>query len=130
MSEARFDLWLLLDAQVHFEAYRTLSERGIQAIHVGEEGIAGESARTLLELAIEDDCILVTGNYADFSRLAEAYRSRGRSFPGILFLPADPEHADAASQAAAIEAWLETGHGEEREEKGERPLRDRCEWLG
>jgi len=96
-----------------------LESRGIRAIHAAEEELATADARGLLESAIEDECLLVTRNYADLSDLAAAYRHVGREFPGVLFLPSDS--LDPAAQADRIAAWLEAG--------GAESAVNRCEWL-
>ena len=96
-----------------------LESRGIRAIHAAEEELATADARGLLESAIEDDCVLVTRNYADLSDLAAAYRHAGRDFPGVLFLGSDP--LAPAAQADRIAAWLEAG--------GAEGAANRCEWL-
>lgn len=83
------------------------------------EDLATADARRLLDAAIEDECLLVTRNYVDYSDLAEAYRHRGRSFPGVLFLPPTP--GPAFEEARAISAWLASGAVE--------GARDRCVWL-
>lgn len=112
-------IWLLLDRTVPVALRMALEGEGVRAIHAGEEELATADARRLLESAIEDECLLVTRNYGDFTRLAEAFRHAGRSFPGIVFLPPDP--ARPAECAAAIREWLEAG--------GAREARDTCAWL-
>jgi len=96
-----------------------LESRGIRAIHAAEEDLATADARGLLESAIEDECLLVTRNYADMSDLAAAYRHAGRDFPGVLFLPPDP--LAPAAQADRIAAWLAAG--------GAESATNSCEWL-
>ncbi len=113
-------MWLLLDRTVPLELRVALEAEGVRAIHAGEEELATADSRRLLESAIEDECLLVTRNYGDFTRLGEAFGHAGRSFPGILFLPADP--APPPEAAAGIRAWLEAG--------GPSRARDRCVWLG
>lgn len=105
---------MALDLRVELEA------RGIRAIHAAEEELATADSRRLLESAIEDECLLVTRNYGDFSDLAAAYRHVGRDFPGVLFLPPDP--IAPAALAERIAEWLRTG--------GAEVVANRCEWLG
>lgn len=114
-------VWLLFDSTIHYETYRTLSDRGVSCIHAGEEGLAASDAMRLLESAIEDECVLVSRNYADLARLADALRRESRTFPGILFLGAELEAWDVEAQADAIERWVaETTPGANR---------DQCSWL-
>lgn len=61
----------------------------------------------MLECAIEDECLIVTRNYADFSDIAAAFRHAGREFPGILFMPF--EAGTPAQQAGRIVEWLAEG---------------------
>lgn len=96
-----------------------LEDEGVRAIHAGEEELATADSRRLLESAIDDECLLVTRNYADFTRLAEAFRQAGRTFPGIVFLP--PDETAVESLADRMRAWLESG--------GPREARDTCAWL-
>lgn len=112
-------IWLLLDRTVPHPLREALEAEGVRAIHAGEEELATADARRLLESAIEDECLLVTRNYADFTRLGEAFGYAGRSFPGVLFLPATS--APVTETAAAIRAWLDAG--------GPGRARDRCVWL-
>jgi len=113
-------IWLLLDRTVPPVLCDALERRGIRALHVGaERELACADARLLLESAIEDECLLVTRNYADFTRLATAFRHAGRSFPGILFLP--PGETAIEPSADRIRDWLEAG--------GAREAEGRCAWL-
>lgn len=114
-------LWLMFDSTIHFETYRALARRGISCIHAGEEGLAGSDAQRLLESAIEDECVLVSRNCADFARLAEAFRRQSRPFPGILLIGDELDAWDVEAQADAIEGWVAgtTSEGS----------RNRCSWL-
>jgi hypothetical protein len=98
-----------------------LEARGVRAIHAGEEEFAAADARTLLESAIEDECLLVTRNYSDFTDLAAAFLHAGRDFPGILFVPALRGAADPAGTALDIVRWVEAG--------GVETAHNACRWL-
>ena len=110
--------WLLLDRTLPTALVTELESRGVRAIHAADEGLATLDARALLDAAIEDECLLVTRNYADYTALADAYRHAGRTFPGILFVD---EMVDATGCATAIASRLETG------DVGD--LEGECRWV-
>jgi predicted nuclease of predicted toxin-antitoxin system len=114
-------VWLMFDSTIHYETYRTLANRGISCIHAGEEGLADSDAMRLLESAIEDECILVSRNYADFARLADALRRESRAFPGILLVGEELNAWDVEAEADAIEGWVAETTPEAN--------RDKCLWL-
>ena len=97
--------WLLLDRTLPPSLRTELETRGVRAIHAAEESLGTLDARGLLDAAIEDECLLVTRNYADYAALSRAYRHAGRTFPGILFIDRD---ADDAGSADAIAAWVKS----------------------
>jgi hypothetical protein len=111
----------MFDSTIHYETYRTLSDRGISCIHAGEEGLADSDALTLLENAIEDECVLVSRNYADLARLADVLRRESRAFPGILLVGQELNAWDIEAEADAIERWVAETTPEEN--------RDKCLWL-
>ena len=99
-----------------------MEAQGVRAIHASEEELASGDAGTLLESAIEDECLLVTRNYADFTDLATAFRHAGRDFPGILFAPAESAGGQSHSWLAVeIARWV-NGVGVEA-------ARNACTWL-
>lgn len=114
-------VWLMFDTTIHYETYRDLSARGVDCIHAGEEGLSEADALALLESAIEDGCILVSRNYADFTRLADAFRQQSRAFPGVLLLGDEFPAWDSGLQADAIQRWLTTADPSDHE--------GRCSWL-
>ena len=65
-------MWLLLDVDFPYPAFTRLRAKGVKVLHAGDEGLAAYDDRQLLEYAREDDCLIVTRNYAGFARLAEA----------------------------------------------------------
>jgi hypothetical protein len=97
--------WLLLDVGFPVAAYEELERAGVPVVHAGIEGLAGEGPQQLLEYAIADGCVIVTRNYADFSRLSEAYAGAGRTFPGVLFVPPGLDPSDTVAHARAVEDW-------------------------
>ncbi|MGH7540216.1 MAG: hypothetical protein ACRELC_04380 [Gemmatimonadota bacterium] len=100
-------MWLLLDPTIHQGVCGELESRGVRCIHAGIEGLGAADPVLLLQAAVEDECALVTRNYHDFARLAEAYRAAGRRVPLLLFLAPEVPTGDVRAQAAAIETWLE-----------------------
>jgi predicted nuclease of predicted toxin-antitoxin system len=112
-------IWLLLDRTASPALQSELEALGVRSIHASVEELATADARRLLDAAIEDECLIVTRNYADFTDLASAYRHGGREFPGILFLPENGR--EPFEQARAISAWLQTGAAES--------ARNKCVWL-
>lgn len=114
---------LLFDVHVHHGAYRRLREAGLDVAHAGEVGLAEADDAELLRAAAEDGRVVVTRNYRDFARLAEALAERGEPFPGVLFLsPAIPP-SDPAAHVRAIRQWFE--------EAGEtNPVQNTVGWVG
>lgn len=103
MSEAP---WLLLDSHFHYGAYQTLARSGVQVVHVGEEGLASATAEQLIELALDDESVIVTRNALDFQRLALVHARDGRPFPEVLVVSDSIRPDDAAAHVAAIQGWL------------------------
>lgn len=121
-------MWLLLDTTIHAGLQPALEARGVRCVHAGLEGLGGADERRLLQAALEDECVLVTRNYAGFTELAEAYRAVGRSVPPLLFVSSGsmaPAEAAAGerieAQADAIAAWLEA--------ERPRPASGRIAWV-
>lgn len=99
-------MWLLLDTTIHPDLQPALEARGARCVHAGLEGLGAAGATRLLQAALEDECVLVTRNYAGFTELATAYRAAGRRVPPVLFV--SPELATRIdAQADAIAGWLE-----------------------
>ena len=94
----------MIDRTLPIDLIESLAARGIRSIHAAEEEFATAGAKTLLECAIEDECLLLTRNYGDFSDLAAAFVHAGRDFPGILFAPNEPTVVDEL--ADLIESWI------------------------
>lgn len=95
----------LLDENVDRRAAAALVQRGLDAVHAVDAGLAGASDVAVFEWAIRHERLLVTRDYRDFSYLAVALVRTRRSFPGILFLsPAVPQ-GDAGAIARAVDSW-------------------------
>lgn len=118
-EEPRF----LFDEMVHVAACDALRRRGVDAVHALRVSDDLGTDRDVLELARRQGRIVVTRNYQDFVPLARAYRRRGRSFPGVLFLPTSLPQGDAGAHVRAIEAWIERHGGSGS------PIRDGVGWV-
>lgn len=114
-------IWLLLDTTVHPALQPALESRGVRCVHAGLEGLGAADAARLLQAALEDECLLVTRDYAGFTELATAYRAAGRGVPPLLFIAPDLAGRIEA-QAEAVAAWLES--------EEPRPGSGRIAWLG
>lgn len=117
------DLRFLFDEMVHVGASEELRRRGVDVVHALRVEEELPTDRDLLEFARERGRIVVTRNYGDFAVLARAYARRGRSFPGVLFLPTSLPQADAGAHVRAIEAWIDEHAG------GELAVRDGFGWV-
>ncbi len=93
-------------------AARELVARGIDVVHVDDVDLRGRPDDAVLRRAIADGRIVVTRNYADFAKLAEAAAVAGLRFPGILFLPRSLAPDAVGAHVRAIESWVtETSAG-------------------
>ncbi len=113
----------LFDEMVHVGACEELRRRGVDVVHALRVDEPLPTDREVLELAREQGRVVVTRNYGDFRVLARAYARRGRSFPGVLFLPTSLPQADVGAHVRAIEAWIDEHAG------GELPIRDGFGWV-
>lgn len=88
--------------------------------HAGDVGLARADDLELLRTAAGEDRVVVTRNYRDFARLAEALVERGEAVPGVLFLsPAIPP----SDPVEALRRWSE--------EAGEHnPVENTVGWVG
>lgn len=116
-------LRFLFDEMVHVGACEELRRRGVDVLHALRVDEEVGTDRDVLELAREQGRIVVTRNYRDFAMLARAYARRGRSFPGVLFLPTSLSQADVGAHVRAIESWIDEHAG------GELPIRDSFGWV-
>jgi predicted nuclease of predicted toxin-antitoxin system len=63
---------LLIDENLSPSVALTLCQEGIDAVHVRDRGMNGASDAQVLELAFQEDRILVTSNVDDFVKLVRA----------------------------------------------------------
>ena len=97
---------ILLDENVHAGVTAALVARGIDVVHAVDAGLAEASDVAVFDWAIVQGRVVVTRDYADFSRLAEVARRHGRSFPGVLLVSPALRHDDVGGIAAGIEAFV------------------------
>ncbi len=79
--------------------------------HVRDVGLGRAGDDEVVAYACRYGRIVVTRNYADFVRLLEAYRSRDRLSPGVLFLSPSLPQRDAGAHVRALLAWMESAAG-------------------
>jgi predicted nuclease of predicted toxin-antitoxin system len=83
LGDRRYQVKLLLDEQLSPGVAQRLREcESIDGVHIRDRSRLGSTDREVLELAFEDDRVLVTGNVTDFLRLARAREIHG----GIVLL--------------------------------------------
>lgn len=63
---------LLLDENLSARVALDLRSEGHDVVHIRERGALGRSDQQVLDLAFEEDRVLVTANVADFQKLAGA----------------------------------------------------------
>ena len=124
-------LRFLFDEHVNKPACHALQERGVDVVHVLDVGLSGSPDSEVLARAAAESRIVVTRNYRDFARLAEAYRAHGRHFPGILFLPAPMAQWDVGAHVRAVGAWIaaETARNPDIVRDGRSSVADGFGWL-
>ena len=101
---------LLLDENIDRRVAVALAEHGIDAVdavHAVDAGLAGAADVALFDWAIAEGRVLLTRDYADFSRLAKAAERAGRSFPGVLFFSRTLARAGVGAAAAAVARYVE-----------------------
>ena len=97
---------ILLDENVHAGVTAALVARGIDVVHAVDAGLAEAPDIAVFDWAIAQGRVVVTHDYADFSRLAEVAQRQGRSFPGVLLLSRALRPGDVGASAAGIERFV------------------------
>ena len=75
---------LLLDEMYPPGPAESLRAAKIEAVTLGELGLAGRSDVDLFAAAAADGYVLLTENVADFTRIAADHLAAGRRSPGVL----------------------------------------------
>ena len=97
---------LLLDENVDRRVAAALVARGLDVVHALDAGLAEAPDVAVFDWAIAQGRVVVTRDYADFSRLAEVAQRQGRSFPGVLLLSRALRPGDVGASAAGIERFV------------------------
>lgn len=115
----------VFDQHVNARALRELRERGVDAVHAAEVGLADADDAAIFNWALREGRIIVTRNYRDFAPLVTASGRRGQAFPGVLFYPTSIHGSDVGAHVRALERWIENARGQ-----GGSTVRNSYEWLG
>ena len=75
---------LLLDEMYSAALAEQLRTADVEAVTVGELGLAGRSDPDLFATAVEQGYTLLTENVADFARIAAEHLTAGLHHPGVL----------------------------------------------
>jgi len=78
---------LLLDENVSYHLAHALRERDWDVLHIKDIGMRSAKDPAVLDLAVRSKRIVLTSDFADYSRLDQIYREESRPHPGILLLP-------------------------------------------
>jgi hypothetical protein len=96
----------LLDENVHLGVGEGLRRLGIEAVHVRDRGLLSCPDEQVLNAAIRERRILVTGDIRDFVRLAQFTSTQAIRFPGVLLVPSTFPARDPALLIQAIQDWI------------------------
>jgi len=99
-------LRILLDENMDRRVAAALANRGIDAVHVLDIGLASASDVAVFDWAIGQDRVIVTRDYPDFSHLASVAQRLGRSFPGVLLVSRALRPGNAGAIAAGVERFV------------------------
>lgn len=111
------------DENVNGIVIAALRDRGIDAVHVVEEGLAGMPDAEIMAVAIDDERIVITRDYADFGALVDLYIQWDIAFPGVLFISPSIPHGESGILLHAIENWIELC------KSGQRSVHNTAGWL-
>lgn len=99
----------LVDEQLSSLIASRLRESGYDVIAVTERGdLVGSNDRIVLEVASAEGRAVITNNVKDFRPLAAERLAKGRTHPGLIFVPSKRTRTRAAvaTLATAIEKVL------------------------
>lgn len=97
----------LLDENVDRRVAVALAGQGLDAVHAVDAGVAGATDVAVFDRAIAGGRVVLTRDYADFSRLAKAAELAGRSFPGVIFLSGRLARLGVGAVAGAVARYVE-----------------------
>ena len=99
---------LLLDAHVSGKKIgKALKDRGHDVLNADDPALEGWGDPDLLDLAAEQQRILVTANVKDFWPLAQEWAAKGRSHAGLVFLSSTVRHEHFGAIIRSVDALLE-----------------------
>jgi predicted nuclease of predicted toxin-antitoxin system len=97
---------LLLDEMYSARHAEALRDANIDAITVGELGLAGRSDLDIFAAAVVDGRVTLTGNVADFARIAADHLGAGHHHPGVLIALSSRFSRRPAGRGALVAAVL------------------------
>ena len=97
----------LLDENIHLEVAAGLRREGIDAVHVRDLDLLGRADEQVMNAAIAEQRIVVTGDSGDFTLLAGYLIDHGIRFPGVLLVPSTMPSRDPGGLIRAISRWTE-----------------------
>ena len=101
------DLKLFTDEHIHKPVVDQLDNRGIDIVRVEDIDWKGEADQSLLEYAVSEQRMLITGD-DDFLRLHAEWKSAGKQHHGIVYILPSVRHLprDRAISIIFNELWF------------------------
>ncbi|MFC1539851.1 DUF5615 family PIN-like protein [Gemmatimonadota bacterium] len=113
----------LCDENVNRKSVAAMRRRGIDAVHVLELDMMSAADHEVLATAIEEDRILITRDYSDFSVLVANRTMQEHAFPGVLLISPSIPEGDVGALVHAVEAWVHSS------ESNLLSIRNSAAWL-
>lgn len=111
---------LLIDEMYPASLAEALRNGRIDAVTVGELGLAGRSDLDVFAAAVADGYVVLTENVADFARIAADHVTAGHHHPGVLIALSSRFSRRPAGRGALVAAVLANA---------DEPLADRVFFL-
>jgi predicted nuclease of predicted toxin-antitoxin system len=99
---------LLLDEMYSARHAEALRDVNIEAVTVGELGLAGRSDLDVFTAAAANSYVLLTENVADFARIGADHVTAGQHHPGVLIALSSRFSRRPAGLGALVAAVLES----------------------
>ncbi len=97
----------LLDENIHLDVADGLRREGIDAVHVRDLGLLNRSDEQIMNAAISNQRIVVTGDIRDFGQMARFFIDHGIRFPGVLLVPSTLPSRNPGVLIRAIRSWVQ-----------------------